>query len=243
MGTEAAEMEFTGLLRGKFIDSSSTEDWWVWMDSSKVNIASYVDPVSKEFEIDISNLKKISFEGSKAIEHIYELPVSANVTSLSRAFYECSYLRSIKTNGKNSVSLTSLADMFRGCESLATVDFTYLNTENVTTFAWMFYRTGVTELIFNFIINETASSDFIGAGIRNESKNIKSTGGLLICNNIDFSLWRNLTDESIQTLINGLEDRSDKSSKTISLYVNCYNKLTDEQKEIANQKNWNIKSI
>lgn len=237
------EEEFKELLRGKFTDSSTTEDWWMYMNSSKTNISDYVDPDSKKFEIDISDFKKISFNGNTAIEHIYELPVSANVTSLENAFRECSNLRSIKTNGKDSVSLTTLENMFRGCGKLKTIDFTYLNTENVTTFTWMFYRCAVSELIFNFIINETAKADLIGAGAWADLKNIKSTGGLLICSSMNLAYWHNLTDGAIQTLINGLEDRSDKTTKTISLYVTSYNKLTDEQKEIANLKNWNINSI
>ena len=69
-------------------------------------------------------------------------------------------------------------------------------------------------------------------------KNISFVAGC-IKKSISFS-QSPLTDESIQSIIDGLADLTGQTAQTITFHSDVKNKLTEEQIASATSKNWNI---
>jgi hypothetical protein len=55
-----------------------------------------------------------------------------------------------------------------------------------------------------------------------------------------FSYSPNLSDETIQSIINGLADLTGQTAKTLTLHANAKAKLTEEQLATITNKNWNL---
>ena len=65
---------------------------------------------------------------------------TANVTSMSYMFYNCSSLTSLDVTHFNTEKVTNMKYMFSGCSSLTSLDVTHFNTANVTDMSYMFYN-------------------------------------------------------------------------------------------------------
>ena len=64
-----------------------------------------------------------------------------NVQNLSAAFYGCTNLISLSTNGiLTSTALTNISDLFNSCTSLTSIDVTWINTTNVSEYVSIFYN-------------------------------------------------------------------------------------------------------
>ena len=70
-------------------------------------------------------------------------------------------------------------------------------------------------------------------------KNISFVAGC-IKKSIWFARSDKLTDESIQSIIDGLADLTGQTAQTITFHTTIKNKLTEEQIASATSKNWNI---
>lgn len=57
---------------------------------------------------------------------------------------------------------------------------------------------------------------------------------------ISFSTNPKLSNDSINSILNGLVDLTDGTAQTLTLHKDFLNKLTAEQKAVATNKNWNI---
>ena len=66
------------------------------------------------------------------------------------------------------------------------------------------------------------------------------TDGSVIAANISFDRCNSLDDESIQSIINALQDRIGLSALTVTLHADIKSKLTEEQTSQIAAKNWNI---
>ena len=102
--------------------------------------------------------------------------------------------------------------MFYLCNNLITI--LPLDTSNGTNFSNMFFNCSNLENIA-FVVN-------------------------CIKKSISFAESNKLTDESIQSIIDGLADLTGKTAQTITFHSDVKNKLTEEQIASATSKNWNI---
>ena len=78
-----------------------------------------------------ANLKYVSGD---ATENTF-----ANVTSMSRMFYNCRLLASLDLSNFNTSNVNNMYGMFYGCSSLTNLDLNNFNTINVTDMAYMFW--------------------------------------------------------------------------------------------------------
>ena len=76
-----------------------------------------------------SNLTQINFNNNFN---------TANVTNMSRMFFDCSSLANLDLSSFNTANVKTMYDMFSGCKSLATLDLSSFNTTNITTMFTMF---------------------------------------------------------------------------------------------------------
>lgn len=130
-------------LCGKFLDSSTPDDWWYYYDKQKVSIADAVDPVTKEFQVDIGkSIKQISglfgsedkysYDGANtAIEYIYHLDYGTSVQSLNDMFRGCVNLKSVTIGAENAFAHVQYRSrMFDMCTSLRRIAYVYAPETN-----------------------------------------------------------------------------------------------------------------
>nr|MCR5585956.1 DUF285 domain-containing protein [Lachnospiraceae bacterium] len=78
------------------------------------------------------------FEGFSSIKSI-EIEEGVEVgEDLSRMFYGCSNLSSVRFSGLNTSNVKNMCDMFCGCKNLCSIDFKNIDTSNVETMEGMF---------------------------------------------------------------------------------------------------------
>ena len=65
---------------------------------------------------------------------------TANVTDMSKMFYNCSSLTSLDVTHFNTAKVKDMYCMFYNCSSLTSLDVTHFNTEEVRNMSFMFYR-------------------------------------------------------------------------------------------------------
>lgn len=118
-------------------------------DTSKNNISSNIYSI----EIDNQKIKsnKIGkYNFTKTGEHIVELKLNKNISSLYMLFKNCDSLISVDFTNFNSDNIENMAELFYGCISLKNINFTNFNTTNVIKMNSMFYNCeSVTSLDLN----------------------------------------------------------------------------------------------
>ena len=71
---------------------------------------------------------------------------TANVTTMSNMFADCTNLTSLDISGFNTANVTDMSYMFSYCRNLENLNLSNLNLQSVTTMAGMFSRCGVQTL-------------------------------------------------------------------------------------------------
>lgn len=207
------ERGFDGfLVRGKFADDSTAEDWWLYKNGSdteanKVSLAEYVDPITKEFEYRQEEKPKTIaklFYSNKALVRIDKISGTENITAIR----EC----------------------FRGCTYLETIDLTYTAQGNAVDFNYFCYVcTRLTNIIFN---------DDFGKGVSQMNgtfygfKNMKA----LDVSSFDISKARDLSNIFTSSLIEHLKFSvfDFASATTVANIFNGCTNLTTVEGEIKN---------
>ena len=169
--------------------------------------------------------------------NVTDIPTAYDITSpyVSLAYYKGKTVPNEVvnwenlTNGQHKLSnskittfnenLTNLVDgngLFDGCSDLTTVEVNLSKLE-----------------VYNSLFgNEIAWDD----KLPNFTTLVLS--GTLNCNNFNLSKNPALTVDSLMSVINALVDLTGKNSKTLQLGTKHLDKLTDEQKAVATDKNW-----
>lgn len=106
-------------------------------------------------------------------------------------------------------------NMFNGLTNLTTVDGTPLD--------------------FSSVQNATVNV----AGSCAKLAHIRFAPGTIKCG-VSFATNRQLTNESIQSIIDGLADLTGQAAKTVRFHTDVVLKLTDEQWQQINSKNWAV---
>ena len=166
------------------------------------------------------------------------------VTSMRSMFLECSSLKSVQLSDSSNV--TNMWYMFYGCTQLE--EITYLDTSNVTDMSSIFANcsslTTLPQLDASKLKDTGISSMFSRCTSLTNFGGLKNVGqsfSTSMSSQISFADSPNLSDESIQNIIDGLYDRTGVTTVTrIKFHTTVKNKLTKEQKQQITAKNWKL---
>ena len=186
------------------------------------------------------------FSECPSLIEIPELDTS-NVTTMSSMFNRCKNLKTIPTMNTNKVTSMALMFSYSGITTIPELD-----TSNVTSVYNMFYSCSdlitIPKLNFENVNNVSGFLDGAGnviniggfenlgkAYLTNKSANYTNYG--LVLTNCS-----KLTHDSLMNIINNLYDIKTKGCKEQRLQLGSTNlaKLTDEEKQIAIDKGWNL---
>lgn len=118
-------------------------------DTTQNNISSSIHSIIIDNQkIKAKDIQKYNF--TKIGEHIVELKLNKNISSLYMLFKNCDSLISVDFTNFNSDNIENMGELFYGCISLTNINFTNFNTANVTKMNSMFYKCeSVTSLDLN----------------------------------------------------------------------------------------------
>ena len=214
-----------------------SRQWWLDVFSQKKNFANMFENCS------MTTIPQLDTSKGKNFDHM---------------FYQCGNLTTIPQ--LNTSNGTSFFEMFGYCGNLTTIP--QLDTSNGTSFDGMFTvcrnLTTIPQLdtskgksfksMFGYCVNLTTIPQLDTSNGTNFTdmfvlchalKNISFVAGC-IKKSIWFARSDKLTDESIQSIIDGLADLTGQTAQTITFHTTIKNKLTEEQIASATSKNWNI---
>lgn len=260
---------FSGfLLRGKFTDDSTPEDWYCNFGKIKVDLSSYVNHVTKEFEywqvekpVSLANL----FYNVK-IEELYDIRGTEKVEDLGRAFSTVSLIIADFSNLDLS-SCTNMGDAFNSCgvldlSSLANLDvskvtgmssiFRYARCKDLTPIAdwdvsrvesfWYAFQAGPDDRLYRFNNWDVRSCKSFLNWMGDGSRRAVFEGSIKnISSTLEFHSQTYMSNEEAMIFINGLAEVEEP--QTITFYRNTYATLTPEQIAIAESKNWIVAQI
>lgn len=155
------------------------------------------------------------------------------VQTFNNLFYNCKVLESIEQF--NVSSATNLASLFAQSNNLKSVNFVN-STSKVTNFSGLFAGKTVLETVKGLDLSSATNLASMFASCSN-LKNITFVENSI---KINFNLGSSslLSDESIQSLINGLA--TVETAQNLTIHNDVATKLTNEQKATISSKNWNI---
>ena len=118
-------------------------------DTTQNNISSSIHSIIIDNQkIKSKDIQKYNF--TKIGEHIVELKLNKNISSLYMLFKNCDSLISVDFTNFNSDNIENMGELFYGCISLTNINFTNFNTANVTKMNSMLYNCeSVTSLDLN----------------------------------------------------------------------------------------------
>lgn len=210
--------------------------WLNKIDLSNVNFAALRDA---------SNM----FYNCKALTKIdLTLPTLDNATYM---FYSCSTLTDVNLKGiLGSGTVTNMSFMFYQCSDITELDFAECNTSNVQTVSSSFARMSELISLLNLDLSGVTSTsylNFFGSYTANNVKNITFKQGTVFGKSTQASeIILNLTRatafnvDGYVNMINSLGTNTTGYTRTIKLYTELYNSLTDEQKALATDKGYNL---
>lgn len=217
----AGEEPFDGfLIRGKFNDSSNSDNWHCLIDGVEVDLRPYTNFDTKEFEY-------WQKEKPKSLERMFERDSSAYRNL--EAIYEI----------RGTENCTNMGRMFEDNRCMTFIDLSGLDTSKVKNMIFMFYYTfysagsiNSNELILDWNLNNVTPSDiFTGcymlAKISGKVRNIKRSISINPCP---------LTAESAQVFIDGLSPEG--AGQTITFSATTKELLSEEQKQQIANKGW-----
>lgn len=186
-----------------------------------------------------------------------EISFSSNVTSVGvRAFYNCSSLNKVNFSSQNNITALP-SNMFGNCSALSEITI----PDNVTYIGeYCFQGSGIVNLVIPHGVITIHNTAF-----RSMSKLISVQLPNTIETNLDFNYSYRLSSIELEDgfnvslttistdfyavgvsvdmllrMINALSDRTGQATRTLAIGQINLNKLTNEQKAIAINKNWNL---
>lgn len=239
-GMGKAEEGFEGfLIRGKFVDYSTKDNWNCRINNGIVDLAPFVDPVSKEFEY-WSETKPYSLSymfNNGLLEYVSTLKGTEDVKDFQYVFYRNIGLKNINLSATNLNNNTSFYASFNRCTNLKTIDLSHIETSQILNYRGIFEGCTALETIkVNFDFRHIEQEYLIELIFQECTalKNIEGTiKNLKVSTNLGFSP---LTNDSAMVFINGLTEVA--TPQTITFSRVTYNTLTPEQIAIAEGKNW-----
>ena len=133
------------------------------------------------------------------------------------------------TNGQHKLSGSNITTFNENLTNLVNGNFLFDRCYNLTTVE---VNLSKLEVYNNLFGNEVSFGDTV------PNLTTLVLSGTLNCNNFNLSKNPALTVDSLMSVINALVDLTGKNSKTLNLGTTHLEKLTDEQKAVATNKNW-----
>ena len=172
----------------------------------------------------------------------------SKVKNASNMFYACKKLQEINITFK---AVEDISNIFYNCSSLTTINLkNVLGSGTVTNMSNAFARMNALTSILNIdlsAITSTTYLNFFGSYAVSNLKNITFKAGTTLgkttqTSEIILNLTRatNFDADGYVNMLNTLEANVTGYTRTIKLYTNLYNSLTDEQKALATNKNYNL---
>lgn len=155
--------------------------------------------------------------------------------NLYRAFHGATGLKSIKLKCDNVVSRAAQM-CFAQNKTVEVIDFSEFPV-SFTSCSQMFnYCTSLVEIIGELDVSNAGVDYFVNACLNLKEIRFKNN---CIYNTVEFNCPL-LSDESIQSIINGLADLTGSTAKTLTLNKDVKAKLTNDQIAQITSKNWTL---
>ena len=212
-------------------------DFITGLDTSKVTNMSYMfyecENLKTIPQLDTSKVTNMDsmVRGCSKLTSIPQLDTS-KVTDMDFMFDSCSSLTSIPMlDTSNAISMRY---MFRDCRNLTAIP--QLDTSKVTDMSYMFYSCSS---LTSIPMLDTSNATNMGNMFRNCS-NLTKISMLNIGANLDIHWCTKMEREALLEVLGNLKDLTGSTSKTLTLGSTLLNKLTEEDKLIATNKNWTL---
>lgn len=161
-----------------------------------------------------------------------------NVNGFRQIFMQSSNLKKVKMTTKPSDISANLQNLFYACAELEVVDWTDFALK-IGTFTQAFGGCntlkeikGVIDLSSCTVTSGTFSNCYALESVTFKEKSIYV--------NIDIRYAQNLSDDSIQSIIDGLADLTGSTAQTLTLHATVKAKLSEEQIATITSKNWTL---
>lgn len=268
LGPDKEEDTNTFIIKGKFKDDSTNEDWWIKNISGyKLDITSFVDPLTKEFFYFTDNkpsyLTNLFWENS-ALERIDEISGTDKCLSVQRLFGRCKNLKSVNLDKLDTSFCNDFREMFLQCESIESLRLPKMDTRHGALFDYCFqFMNSLKQLTLGkYFTCENATSIYAmfnnskllkevtlhfdlgkctnASALLSPSAELKTIKGSIVNVRISISLQglTSLSFDSAMLFINALEKV--ETAQTITLPVHIYDSLSEQQKTIISDKGWTI---
>ena len=133
---------------------------------------------------------------------------------------------------------TMITFCFRDCSNLQVIDIKNYKA-TITDISYAFYYASKLKSIYGALDisgGQNTTAAFDGCVLLEDIEFVPNT----IKVNISFLNCANLSDVSIQSIIDGLADLTGQTTQTITFHATVGTKLTDEQKATITAKNWTL---
>ena len=164
-----------------------------------------------------------------------------NTNVLNNTFYGCTGVKSVKISSKLVfLSPYSMSNVFNACEDVETIDLTGMSQPLMLSAIDRGFRMCA---VLKEILGELDVSNctnFSNCFANDSALETISFKAGTIKKSIGLGQSSNLTDATIQNIIDGLADLTGGTAQTLTLNKTVGAKLTDAQKASASAKNWTI---
>lgn len=237
--TDAKKEYLPNVVYGKFTDDSTSADWWYHANGSSATQTPIenVDPVTKEFTLDLSDATTMSylFNGNAAIEKV-KLRITSQIRAKTVVFSGCSALKELDMSGSDFTGSTSVTTFFNNkCTSLEKVDFSNCDFSSFTKMLAVKDLTNLKSIDFSGSIGFAGtdlSSYFDGLNYLTEIKGINDWDTTNV-KNLNYMFYDNHALESVDVSSWNTENVTNMSSA----FYNCMS-LTE-----INLSNWKTNSV
>lgn len=203
----------------------------MYLGSKKVAVTNTVEKQVPSMKAFFEAGGKCSNSTATSFEGCWQFSDTANVTSMSSMFYDCSNLTTVPLFDTSKV--TNMASMFFYCSSLATVPL--FDTSKVTNMSTMFSSCSSLSTVPLF---DTANVYAMSSMFYNCS-NLEEIHMININADLDISASTKFTREALLEIIGNLKAQTSGSRKLTMGSTNLA-KLTDDDKAIATNKGWTL---
>ena len=180
--------------------------------------------------------------GKKEVE--VDMPLVKNFNGIFNQSVPNTTVEHLTINGALDGTITEASMFCYSGVNEATLKRLTLNCDfsKTTTLVYAFYYLSALEVIDGIPIDFSSATNIkslhscpLGSSLRE-----MRVAPLSIKVNIDLPYDGKLSDETIQSIIDGLADLTDGTAKTLTLHSTVGAKLTDEQKATITAKNWTL---
>ena len=230
----------TGKSEGLTLAQMATEIAGIEAGGGGDNPLDYANTVTGMFQGQVFDVDTICVSfGSKATENLQS-------GALNKTLYRARGVKSIELcyegNG-NSSSLNAFASILSLDDTLERIVFSGSLSvlKTVDCYRAFYNRAGLREIVGELNMTNSSSTSYVSdMFFRCEAlETVRFTAGSIKVP-ISFAHSYNLTDATIQNIIDALADKTGGTAQTLTLHATVGAKLTDAQKSAASAKNWTI---